>query len=126
MLRDVASHFVGACLSPSFVRGFCIPPDHWLWLVLLGCFTQTFVTGTEDAESAGSAVGGGTLGPEAEGALGALLGAPWLMATARRRTAETTVLTVSSRSSSQALEACRARPCLCHHHRAVLTGAGTG
>eukprot|EP00075_Anas_platyrhynchos_P015194 XP_027304447.1 uncharacterized protein LOC113841950 [Anas platyrhynchos] len=66
----------------------------------------------EDVESAGSAVGGGTLGPVAEGALGALLTAPWLMATARRRTVETMVFTLSCKSSSQALEACWARPWL--------------
>lgn len=66
----------------------------------------------EDVRSTGSAGGGGTLGPVAEGAGGALLVAPWITATAWRRTAETMIRAVSYSSSSQALEACWACPCL--------------
>lgn len=79
----------------------------------------------EDVQSAGSAVGGGTLGPVAEGAVGALLVAPWLTATAWRRTAETMIRAVSYRSSSETLEACWARRWL-SAITAVLCSLGVG
>jgi len=68
----------------------------------------------EDVHSAGSGVGGGTLGTVTQGALAALLGAPapWMMATEWSRTAATMVSTLSSSSSSETLQACRARPWL--------------
>lgn len=79
----------------------------------------------EEVRSTGCGVGGGTLAHAAEGAVGALLVAPCMMATEWSSTAATTISAVSCSSSAETLEACGARPWL-STTTAVLCSLGLG